>query len=67
MPDGREREQLFHEAKRLAVAYMPYKTHVHRIFIDLMHPWVIGFRRPLFAVEWWHVVDRRHRRCDGDT
>jgi ABC-type transport system substrate-binding protein len=26
MPDGPEREALFQEAKRIAVAYMPYKT-----------------------------------------
>jgi ABC-type transport system substrate-binding protein len=57
IPDGPEREALFDEAKRLAVAYMPYKTHVHRIDIDLLQPWVIGFRRPLFWQEWWHLVD----------
>jgi len=66
IPDGPERDKLFYEAKRLAVAYMPYKTHVHRIFVDLIQPWVTGFRRPLFATEWWHRVDldpalrRRH-------
>ena len=57
MPDGPERDRLFHEAQRLAVAYMPYKTHAHRIFTDLTHAWVIGFRRPLFWNEWWHTVD----------
>ena len=57
LPDGPEREALFHEAKRLTVAYMPYKTHVHRISTDLLHPWVHGFRRPVFWNEWWHLVD----------
>jgi ABC-type transport system substrate-binding protein len=57
IPDGAERDRLFYEAQRLAVAYMPYKTHAHRIFTDLTHAWVIGFRRPLFWNEWWHTVD----------
>jgi peptide/nickel transport system substrate-binding protein len=23
----------------------------------MLHPWVIGYRRPLFWLEWWHMVD----------
>ena len=57
LPDGPERAGLFRQAQRLAVAYMPYKIHVHRIHTDLAYPWVIGFRRPLFGGEWWHMVD----------
>jgi ABC-type transport system substrate-binding protein len=66
LPDGPERDALFREAKRIAAAYMPYKVHVHRIHTDLAYPWVFGFRRPLFASQWWHMVDvdpalrRRH-------
>jgi ABC-type transport system substrate-binding protein len=55
--DGPEREALFLQAKRLAVAYMPYRHHVHRYETDLVQPWLIGFRRPVFWQEWWHVVD----------
>ncbi len=57
MPDGPEREALFLQAKRIAVAYMPQRAHAHRVFTDLLHPWVHGFRRPLFWQEWWHQVD----------
>jgi ABC-type transport system substrate-binding protein len=57
LPDGPEREALIERAKRIAVAYMPYKVRVHRIFTDLLHPWVLGFRRPLFWSDWWHKVD----------
>jgi len=57
IPDGPEREALFLQAKRLAVAYMPYRHHVHRYETDLVQPWLIGFRRPVFWQEWWHVVD----------
>lgn len=38
-----QREAMFLKAKRLAVAYMPYKLHVHRLASDLVHPWLIGF------------------------
>jgi ABC-type transport system substrate-binding protein len=57
MPDGPQRLELFLEAKRLAVAYMPVKVNTHRVLTDLLHPWVHGFRRPLFWTEWWHQVD----------
>jgi ABC-type transport system substrate-binding protein len=57
LPDGPERDRLFLEAKRLAVAYMPYKTHVHRIATDMVHPWVIGYRRPLFWQDLWQYLD----------
>jgi len=57
MPDGPERLALFEEAKRLSVVYAPYKFHVHRYFNDMAHPWVIGYRRPLFWNEYWQFVD----------
>jgi len=57
LPDGPERAALFRQAQRIAVAYMPYKITAHRIHTDLAYPWVFGFRRPLFAGEWWHMVD----------
>ena len=57
LPDGPERDALFLECKRLAVAYMPYKVLVHRIANELLHPWVIGYRRAPFWYDWWHRVD----------
>jgi len=57
LPDGPERLALFDQAKKLAVAYMPYKLHTHRLVADLMHAEVQGVRRPLFWNEWWHFVD----------
>jgi hypothetical protein len=36
---------------------MPYIPTVHRIGTDMWYPWVIGFRRPVFWNEWWHLVD----------
>jgi ABC-type transport system substrate-binding protein len=57
LPDGAERERLFREAKRLAVAYMPYKVLAHRVSNELVHPWVAGYRKPIFWQDWWHLVD----------
>ena len=57
LPDGPERLQLFEQAKKIAVAYMPYKLHTHRLVADMMHPGLAGWRRPLFWNEWWHFVD----------
>ena len=57
LPDGPERLALFEQAKKLAVAYAPYKLHVHRYVADMMRPMIIGYRRPLFWNEWWHMVD----------
>jgi ABC-type transport system substrate-binding protein len=57
LPDGPERDALFLEAKRISVAYMPYKVTDHRFSNDLTQAWLIGFRRPIFWGDWWHYVD----------
>ena len=57
MPDGPERDQVMEEANKLIVAYMPYKVSSHRIATDLMHPWVVGYRRHGFLREFWKYID----------
>ena len=57
LPDGPERLAAMDEAKRLMVAYMPYKVHVHRIFTDMAQPWVVGYDRNIFVREFWKYVD----------
>ena len=57
LPDGPERLQAITEAKRLLVAYMPYKVHVHRVFTDLAQPWVQGYHRNIFVRDFWKYVD----------
>jgi ABC-type transport system substrate-binding protein len=57
LPDGPEREALFKQAKTIGVAYVPYRGRVHLVSSDMWYPWVIGFRRPVFWQEWWHMVD----------
>jgi ABC-type transport system substrate-binding protein len=57
LPDGPERLALFAEARKLAIAYMPYKLQVHRLVADMMHPAVVGYRRPAYWNGWWQFVD----------
>jgi len=57
LPDGPERNALIHDAKKLGVAYMPYKIAGHRIVTDLMHPWVIGYRRHPYLRGSWQYMD----------
>jgi ABC-type transport system substrate-binding protein len=57
LPDGAERDALFFEAKKLFVAYAPYKFVGHRMETSVNHPWVIGFRRHPFMRDFWKYVD----------
>ncbi len=57
LPDGPERLQVMREAKKMLVAYMPYKLHVHRIFTDMAQPWVMGYQRNIFVRDFWKYID----------
>ena len=57
VPDGPERQALFDRATQLLVAYAPYRIGVHRIVTDLAYPWLVGYRRPVFWLDWWQYVD----------
>jgi ABC-type transport system substrate-binding protein len=57
LPDGPERKAAMDAAKKLMIAYMPYKVHAHRTFTDLAHPWVVGYHRNIFVREFWKYVD----------
>jgi ABC-type transport system substrate-binding protein len=57
LPDGPERQAVMAEAAKLLIAYMPYKTEVHRVFTDMAQPWVIGYNRNVFLRDFWKYVD----------
>ncbi len=57
LSDGPERLALLRQAQLIAVAYMPYKAHVHRMYTDMAQPWLIGYRRAVFWQDWWQYVD----------
>jgi ABC-type transport system substrate-binding protein len=57
LPDGPERLALFDQAKRIAVVWMPYRLTAHRVEADLLQARVLGYRRPVFWLDWWQMVD----------
>jgi len=59
LPDGPERRAAIELAKKLVVAYMPFKIHVHRIYTDLAQPWVVGYHRNTFLGQGraWRFID----------
>jgi ABC-type transport system substrate-binding protein len=57
LPDGPQREAAFFEAKKLFVAYAPYKFLGHRIDTSVAHPWLIGYRRHPFMRDFFKYVD----------
>ncbi|WOB08480.1 ABC transporter substrate-binding protein [Piscinibacter gummiphilus] len=57
LPDGPDRLALFDEATKIVVAYMPYRIGVHRILTDLTDASLVGYRRPVFWLDWWQYVD----------
>ncbi len=57
MPDGPERLALMLQAQRLAIAWMPYKFTSMRIETRITQPRLIGYRRPIFSNDWFHLVD----------
>ena len=57
LPDGPERLALFKKASEIAVAYMPYRIHVNRIYNDFTRPWIEGYRQPFFREQVWHYIE----------
>ena len=57
LPSGPERQALFDRTAELVAAYAPYRIGTHRILTDLAYPWVTGYRRPPFWLDWWQMVD----------
>jgi len=57
LPDGPERLAALREAQNIVTALAPQKYKVHRIVNDLTHPWVVGYRRPLYGRQFWQYVD----------
>ena len=57
LPDGPERLAALRDSEKLALAYMPYKSTVNRLAIDMTYPQLLGYRRPVFWLDWWQYVD----------
>lgn len=57
MPDGPERLAVMQKMTKIMVAYMPYKTHTHRLRTDMVQPWLIGYRKHPISHAFWKYVD----------
>jgi ABC-type transport system substrate-binding protein len=57
LPDGPEREALMRQAKNMLVAYMPFKVHVHNVYLDVVQPWTRGYWRHPFMRDAWRFYD----------
>ena len=42
---------------KLFLVYAPWKLGVHRIYTDLLQPWVHGYRRHPILQSWWPYID----------
>ena len=52
-----QREAAMFELKRRFVTYLPYKVHGHRYVNDVMHPWLVGYRRHPFSRDFFKYID----------
>ncbi len=57
LPDGPDRDAVMGQARDLLVAYMPFKVHLHSVYIDLVQPWTQGYWRHPFMRDTWRFVD----------
>ncbi len=57
LPDGPERQALMRQAKNMLVAYMPFKVHLHNVYVDVAQPWTRGYWRHPFMRDPWRFVD----------
>jgi ABC-type transport system substrate-binding protein len=56
LPDGPQRQAVLRDAARLMAAQMPYLLKLHRVYLDLAQPWVLGYRRNPLTERYWHTV-----------
>ncbi len=57
LPNGPERNAIYREMNRLFLVYSPWRLGVHRIYTDLSHPWVIGYKRHPVMRGFWKYID----------
>ncbi|MFL6696632.1 MAG: hypothetical protein ACJ8GJ_05655, partial [Vitreoscilla sp.] len=57
LPDGPERQAAIAHAQKLLLAYMPIKTHLHRVRLVLTQPWLQGYPANPFVNGYWRFLD----------
>jgi ABC-type transport system substrate-binding protein len=57
LPDGPERSAAIAQAQKLLLAWMPMKTHFHRVRLVLAQPWLQGYPANPFVSGYWRFLD----------
>ena len=57
LPDGPERSAAVAQAQKLLLAWMPLKTHLHRVRLVLGQPWLEGWPANPFVNGFWRFLD----------
>lgn len=57
LPHGPERNAIYREMNRVFLVYSPWRLGAHRIYNDLAHPWVVGYKRHPVMRGWWKYID----------
>jgi ABC-type transport system substrate-binding protein len=57
LPDGPERASAIAHAQKLLLAYMPMKTHIHRVRLVLTQSWLEGYPANPFVSGYWRFLD----------
>ena len=57
LPPGPERDAVYRQMNRIFLVYAPWRLGSHRIYNDLAHPWVVGYRRHPVMRGWWKYID----------
>jgi ABC-type transport system substrate-binding protein len=57
LPDGPERNALYREMNRLFLVYSPWRLGAHRMYNDIMQPWLVGYMRHPVMRGFWKYID----------
>lgn len=64
MPPSVERNKLYAEMSRIAVAYAPWLPQTHRLRNEIAQPWLVGYRKhPIYNQVWMYLDIDESRRA----
>ena len=57
LPEGPERDALYHEMVKLIWVYAPWVVEAYKAYHVLAHPWLLNFKKHPFGHEPWRYLD----------
>ena len=57
MPDSPERSKIYEDMTRLVLVYAPWKLGTYRVDGNLIHPWVLGYKKHPMIRGPWRFLD----------